>query len=196
MNPNHKIIAITGGIGAGKSVISRILEAAGYSVYDCDSRAKQLMNTSSSIKHALTSKFGSGIYSNGTLDRQLLSDIIFNDNKALAFVNSVVHPAVRDDIKQWAQQQEHSLVFIETAILNEGGLDTMINEVWNVVAPVETRISRVMKRNSISREKVMERIAQQQDRPQGDNLIIIDIINDNTTPLLPQLINALEQSKT
>ncbi len=185
------IIAITGGIGAGKSVVSSILRVAGYGVYDCDSRAKELMNTSVAIKQALTSKLGGDIYSGGTLNRQALSNIIFNDSNALVFVNSVVHPAVRDDIKLWVEQQDRAPVFIETAILNESGLNTMVDEVWNVVAPIETRIARVMNRNSTTREKVLERIAQQQERPQCDNIKVIDIINDNNIPLLPQLANAL-----
>ncbi len=193
MHMMHKrIIAITGGIGAGKSVVSSILRVAGYQVYDCDSRAKQLMNTSEEIKNALTMKFGREVYNrDGTLNKTRLSDIIFNDADALHCVNSIVHPAVRDDITQWAQKQEHNILFVETAILKEGGIDTIVNEVWNVVAPVETRVERVMKRNATSRNKVMERINNQQPLSHCTELNVIDLINDSYTPLLPQVVNAL-----
>ena len=188
-----KIIAITGGIGAGKSIVSAILRVAGYDVYDCDQRAKMLMNASATIKNSLTHKFGHDIYtSEGNLNRTRLSDIIFNDHDALHYVNSIVHPAVRDDISNWAQEHQHGPLFVETAILKEGGLDTIVQEVWNVVAPVEVRISRVMKRNAISREKVLERINNQQQLSSIPGMKVADLINDGTTPILPQIISALQ----
>ncbi len=188
-----KIIAITGGIGAGKSIVSAILRVVGYDVYDCDQRAKMLMNTSITIKNSLTHKFGHDIYTNeGNLNRTSLSDIIFNDQNALHYVNSIVHPAVRDDISHWAHEHQHGPLFVETAILKEGGLDTIVQEVWNVVAPVEVRISRVMKRNAISREKVLERINNQQQLSPIPGKKVVDLINDGTTPILPQIISALQ----
>lgn len=188
-----KIIAITGGIGAGKSIVSAILRVVGYDVYDCDQRAKMLMNTSITIKNSLTHKFGHDIYTNeGNLNRTRLSDIIFNDQNALHYVNSIVHPAVRDDISHWAHEHQHGPLFVETAILKEGGLDTIVQEVWNVVAPVEVRISRVMKRNAISREKVIERINNQQQLSSIPGKKVVDLINDGTTPILPQIISALQ----
>lgn len=188
-----KIIAITGGIGAGKSIVSAILRVVGYDVYDCDQRAKMLMNTSITIKNSLTHKFGHDIYtSEGNLNRTRLSDIIFNDQNALHYVNSIVHPAVRDDISHWAHEHQHGPLFLETAILKEGGLDTIVQEIWNVVAPVEVRISRVMKRNAISREKVLERINNQQQLSPIPGKKVVDLINDGTTPILPQIISALQ----
>ena len=188
-----KIIAITGGIGAGKSVVASILRHAGFSVYDCDMRAKTLMNTSPSIRQSLVEKFGKLIYcENGEVNKTVLSNIIFNDNDALAFVNSVVHPAVYDDIVQWSHRQDKSPVFVETAILQESGLDAMVDEVWNVIAPVEIRIERVIKRNATTRERVQERINAQQDRVKGINKKVVEIVNDGVTPLLPQVMNAVE----
>lgn len=186
-----RIIAITGGIGAGKSVVSTVLRIAGYGVYDCDQRAKELMNTSVSIKKTLQERFGNDIYIDGILNRSVLSDIIFNDNDALAFVNNVVHPAVRTDILRWIGQQQRMPVFIETAILKEGGLDSMVDEVWNVTSPFETRITRVMRRNATTREKVIERIATQQTHVEVAGKLVIEITNDDTTALLPQILKAI-----
>lgn len=187
----RRTIAVTGGIGAGKSMVSTVLRIAGYNVYDCDQRAKELMNTSVSIKKALQERFGNDIYIDGILNRSSLSDIIFNDNDALSFVNNVVHPAVRADILRWINQQQRMPVFIETAILKEGGLDSMVDEVWNVTAPLETRITRVMRRNSTTREKVIERIATQQAHVEVAGKLVIEIINDDTTALLPQIFKAI-----
>ena len=188
----RKVIAITGGIGAGKSVVSAVLRTAGYGVYDCDQRAKELMNTSTTIQKALQERFTPAIYQDGAINRQLLSDIIFNDSDALAFVNSVVHPAVRADILMWASHQQRQPAFVETAILKDGGLDAMVDEVWIITAPIETRISRVMSRNAITREKVLERIASQQERVECSDKKVVEIVNDGVTALLPQIIHALE----
>ena len=188
-----KLIAITGGIGAGKSVVSSILRTAGYGVYDCDQRARELMNTLPSIKDALLERFSPEIYIDGELNRKLLSDIIFNDPEALTFVNNVVHPQVRKDIIQWFSNQERDTSFVETAILKEGGIDKMVDIVWNVTAPLETRVKRVMARNGIPRENVIERINSQQTELDYDRDKIVEIINDGTIALLPQIFQALNK---
>ena len=187
----QKLIAITGGIGAGKSVVADIVRAAGYAVYDCDQRAKELMTSSPAIKQALIAEFGQDIYINDTLNKQLLSNIVFTDKDALKYVNNTVHPAVREDITKWVLQQEVMPVFVETALLQEGGIDAMVDLVWNVTAPVETRIQRVIKRNSTTREKVIERIKSQKELSNIKGVSIIEIINDGTTPLLPQVMKSI-----
>lgn len=190
---NPTIIAITGGIGAGKSVVASILRNTGYSVYDCDIRAKELMNQLHSIREALTQRLGTAIYfQDGTLNRQALSDIIFNCHDALAFVNSVVHPAVRADIASWSKRQKRQPVFVETALLKEGGLEQMMTQVWNVTAPLEVRIERVMKRNSASLEQVERRIRAQV--PYSSTILPVhDILNDGCTPILPQVMGLLAE---
>lgn len=187
----QKLIAITGGIGAGKSVVADIVRAAGYAVYDCDQRAKELMTSSPAIKQALIAEFGQDIYINDTLNKQLLSNIVFTNKDALKYVNNTVHPAVREDITKWVLQQEVMPVFVETALLQEGGIDAMVDMVWNVTAPVETRIQRVIKRNSTTREKVIERIKSQKELSNIKGVSIIEIINDGTTPLLPQVMKSI-----
>lgn len=195
--PKTGIIAITGGIGAGKSVVSTILRHAGYSVYDCDSRAKILMNDSPLIKEALIAQFGGAdVYDDaGNLNRQCLAGIIFNDVHALQYVNSVVHPAVRSDIAHWCTLQPQRPVFIETAILKEGGLELMVDQVWNVTAPLEVRVGRVMKRNNVSREEVLSRISSQTADYFSDSLPIVEIMNDGINAVLPRVMNLLSDLK-
>lgn len=188
----NKLIAITGGIGSGKSIVARVLLNMGYQVYDCDHHAKQLMHSSPIIRQQLTTRFSDDIYnSDGTINKPLLSSIIFNDPKALAVVNSIVHPAVKDDIISWHNASPASLHFVETAILVEAGMQTMVDEVWNVTAPVETRIARVISRNATTRDKVVERINSQSTSLSDITVPIKTIINDGATAILPQIIALL-----
>lgn len=158
-----KLIGITGGIGSGKSVVCKILEAMGYPVYDCDSRAKALMDGSLCIKEAIASRISSkAVNAFGDIDRQLLSEIVFSSPMHLKTLNSIVHAAVRDDIELWAQAQTAPAAFVESAILHTGGLSAMVDDIWLVTAPLETRIDRVICRNGITRAQVLDRIKSQE----------------------------------
>ena len=191
-NLNSKLIAITGGIGAGKSVVSSILTTMGYNVYDCDSRAKQMMSHSPVIKEKLMSRFGEEVYNtNGHLNKELLSSIIFNNTDALACVNSIVHPVVKEDISNWHKSMMCRVNFVETAILTESGMHTMVDEVWNVTAPIDTRVKRVMMRNHTTAEKVVERINSQSTSLEIVTTPIKTIVNDGINAVLPQVINLL-----
>ena len=107
-----KTIAIVGGIGSGKSVVSHILRLLGYDVYDCDSNAKLLMNTSTRIQSQLIDAFGSEVVSsNGEINRRRLSDIIFRDKTSLNTINGIVHPAVKEDINQRLSESKSKLYF-------------------------------------------------------------------------------------
>ena len=157
-----RLIAITGGIGSGKSIISDILRAMGHKVYDCDTRAKALMDTDESIKNDLIDLISiDAVRNDRTIDRKLLSEIVFNDPDALSRLNSIVHKAVRADLRRWRDTSSDKTVWVETAILYASRLDREVDEVWEVTAPTELRVQRVMKRNSMSREQVLARISSQ-----------------------------------
>ena len=191
-----KLIAITGGIGCGKSVVAHMVKIMGYEVYDCDSRAKALMINDPEVKKQLTMAFGEQTYlDDGTLNRQHLSDLAFADSNALACINGIVHPATARDLQRWADSQAHQgakLAFVETALLRTAGLDRVVNSVWHVTAPTDIRIRRVMTRSGLTAQQVKDRIAAQVAE---DNLASGEhtIINDNTTALLPQVLQLLIQ---
>ena len=190
-----KMISITGGIGSGKSVVARVLREMGYQVYDCDMHAKRLMNSSHIIRQQLTSLFGKDIYTpDGTINKPLLRSIIFNNPDALDAVNCIVHPVVKYDIINWHNSSDSTCNFVETAILVESGMHTMVDEVWNVTAPVETRIARVMSRNATTRDKVLERINSQSTSLSDVAVPVKTIINDNDTAILPQIIALISNS--
>lgn len=184
------IVAITGGIGSGKSVVSRILRLLGYSVYDSDTQAKRLMNDSPSLRYGLVKAFGEKLYKNGCVDAKYLSSIVFSDASKLAVLNSLVHPAVRANILHWAEQSE-GLVFVETAIPYSSGVHLIVDKIWRVDAPESVRVRRVMMRNGLSEAQVERRVASQASemaRPPKEVLII----NDGVKAVTPQIVANLK----
>lgn len=189
-----KLVAITGGIGSGKSVVSHLLTLLGYSVYDCDSRAKLLMNRSEDVKRELHEAFGDDVITpQGMVNRDVLSKIIFGNAEALKTVNSIVHPRVVAEIMSLAGKCNDEYFFFETALPQESGLDKLADAVWLVTAPVETRIERVIKRSGLTREQVMARIASQ-DYSNIKNNRVEYIINDENKSLTNQLLTLLTKS--
>ena len=188
-----KKIGITGGIGSGKSVISRILKSMGYPVYDSDSWAKHLMNNHPNIRQALINKFGIETYTPEGLNRTYLAQQIFNDKANLAFVNSIVHPTVCNHFMQWAENQHTEFVFIESAILFSSGLDTILDKVIYVNAPQELRIQRAILRDNASAETITARINNQShDNEYAHTHSDFIINNDNQTLIIPQLLYTLQ----
>ena len=117
-------VAVTGGIGSGKSVVSRLLSIMGVPVYNCDSRAKELMESDILIRQGLVRMFGEECYDAvGRLNRKWLASRIFVDKSAIERVNELVHPRVKADFTNWAEQQQQPIVAVETAILFESGVN-------------------------------------------------------------------------
>jgi dephospho-CoA kinase len=207
------LIAITGGIGSGKSVVSNILRTMGYYVYDCDSRAKMLMNNNADIINGIATQIGRDaiIHADNTIiggiNRKRLAEIVFNDKAKLLILNSLVHSAVKSDINCWRKQIEqqfdirsqHNIMplFIETAIARSSGINSLVDELWWVDAPTELRIARASKRDGATAQQIEARINSQTDEmlllQEHANLHIIR--NDDTTPLLPQLHKLLLHSE-
>lgn len=188
----NRLIAITGGIGAGKSVVSGILRAVGYEVYDCDSRAKKIMDESRPIKQSIADEIcREAITAGWEIDRVRLAEAVFSDANKLERLNALVHEAVRNDIRQWCRGRD--LAFVETAILYQSGLDAMADMVWEVEAPAELRIERVMERSGLSRQQVESRINAQNGFVAGRCHPHVErILNDGDNPLLPRVESMLE----
>lgn len=182
------VTAIAGGIGSGKSVVSRALRAMGYEVYDCDSRAKALMDSDCEIHAALCRDIHPRSVTGGVIDRPLLSRIVFSDAEKLIALNRIVHAAVRTDFAAWCEEHgDEARLFVETAILTESRLHHQVDDVWEVTAPEALRIRRVMARNGLSAEAVKARVDSQRPLPRSLAIPVHRIINDGLHPLLPQL---------
>lgn len=188
------VIGITGGIGSGKSVVSRVLRLNGFPVYDCDTEAKRIMACDQDVKTALKEIVGEDVYdASGMLDKVKMADCIFKDEIKREGVNRVVHRAVKKDFLEFAAVCDKCVVFCESAILASGGFGNVCNSIWVVEAPVEIKIGRVERRNGLSREDVMTRMESQRD--EFDNLPAdkcVMIENDDSSLLIPQIYGILE----
>ena len=156
-------LGVTGGIGSGKTSVCRVFDVLRVPVFSADRDARETMEKDTGIIKNLNSIAGKNLYVNGSLDRMELARIIFNDRTMLEKVNLLVHPTVFDHFRNWTLEQTASYVIMEAAILFESGASKYVDRVATVVAPVEQRIERVIQRNKLSREQVIERMKNQID---------------------------------
>ena len=182
-----KRIGITGGIGAGKSLVAEIIKAMGYPVYNSDERAKELTESNPKIKEGLIHLFGEEIYQNDTLNKFALAQAIFSDESLREKVNALIHPIVREDFNLWALAQNNSLVFNESAILFETRSFKNFDAIILVYAPKELRIKRIMKRDNCSENEVLKRMNSQFTDEEKYQLTEFRVLNDEQTPLLVQV---------
>ena len=189
-------LAITGSIGSGKSVVSRMMNVLGVPVYDCDVNAKRLMTDDEFIVSELKRMFGDECYEDdGTLNRQYIASRIFTDKENIKRVNSLVHPVVKRDFEEWAAKQESSVVAVETAILYESGMIEAVDKVLVVWADRETAINRTMQRSGMNRIQVENRMNNQMS---VDDLLLMSdysLYNDGDEPLLPRVMSIVEELK-
>jgi len=188
------IIGLTGGIGAGKSVIGRILESFGFPVYYSDFEAKKLMNTDPIIREELSKLLDEEIYKSGQLDRERLAKIIFSSAGLRDEVNHLIHPRVREHFNLFCEENSmKKLIFNEAAILFETGAYENFDKNILVIAPDELRIKRVMKRDNISAQEVKNRINAQWSDARKKKLADHIIVNDGKTALLDQVEKIVDQ---
>ena len=193
-------IGITGGIGSGKSVVSRLLEVMGIPVYISDVETKQLMMTDTCIRSELTSLLGKEAYAGGALNKPLLASYLFGSPGHDRQINGIIHPRVKEDFRQWLRRRATcSMACIESAILIEAGFAGEVDVVVMVYAPEEIRVQRAMKRDASSRELIEKRIRSQMSDEEKRGQADFVIVNDGETPLIPQvlaLITFLSQNNT
>lgn len=154
-------VGVTGGIGSGKSTVCALLAEYGVPVYDSDAQAKRLMNESEALREALVQCFGAECYNEQGLNREYLSRKVFGNDEALSQLNAIVHPAVREDFRAWAEAQNANYVVLESAILFEAAFESEVDTTLAVMAPFEERVRRTMQRDGSLREDVERRIKHQ-----------------------------------
>ena len=181
---------ITGGIGSGKSYVCRRLQARGIEVYDCDTAAKRLIRTSPDIHQQLTQLIGPDTYdTDGRLNKAAVAQFLLRSEENAHAIDAIVHPAVAHDFEQ------SGLSWMECAILFESDFDRLVDRVIVVTAPQDIRIQRVMQRDGISREKVLEWMqrqwAQEDIRQRAD----YEIVNDGVADIDEQIDNILLRIK-
>ena len=153
-----KHIGLTGGIGSGKTTVSKILVKNGIPVYDSDSNAKLLMNSSNEIKKLIINHFGKLSYTNNKLNNKYISKIIFNNPVEMNRINSLIHPFVHDNFNKWKNNFSSKYVIFESAIIFETGSYEKFDFNILVLSDIEKRIKRVIKRDFSSEDDVLTRI--------------------------------------
>lgn len=191
-----KKIGLTGGIGAGKSIVAKILATMGFPVFYSDQAGKQLMSEDQHVKQKVIDVFGEDAYKNGDLNRGLLAEKVFSDNNLKKELNNIVHPAVRKAFESWCKEQTSMIVFNEAAILFETGSYKTFDGTILVSAPESIRIERVMQRDSTTEAQVKERMRNQWSDEEKRALSDFEIINDNQHLLVPQTENIIEIIKS
>ena len=156
-----KLVGLTGGIGSGKTTVSAMFENLGVPVYNSDARAKKRMNTSDNLRDEIIELLGEEAYKEGELQRTYVAKKVFASPELLKELNALVHPAVKKDFAEWAIQQDFSYVIQEAAILIENGSHNAFDKMILVTAPLEDRITRLLQRDSSSREDILERVQHQ-----------------------------------
>jgi len=187
------IIGITGGIGSGKTTLSKSLREVSYDVYDSDLEARRLQNENPEIIKGLKKLFGSEIYTPQGLDRPKLAEIVFADQSLLLQLNAIVHPVIRLDFENWVKQhQSHKFVFVESAIMLESGFSKLVNKIILVTASEQLRIERVVKRDGITEEQVKARMSKQY--PDDVKIPLADYVmyTDDNLPMADKMKKALD----
>ena len=165
-------VAVTGGIGSGKSYVCRLIGRRGIHVYDCDSAAKRIMASSDEIKAALCRVVGDDVLSEGRIDKVVLASYLLKSEKNAQQINRIVHPAVAEDFISSGYS------WMECAILFSSGFDKLVDKVVCVTAPLEVRVDRIVRRDNISRDNALEWIGRQMPQEEVKTLSDYEIVND------------------
>lgn len=188
---HSKIIGICGGIGSGKSVLSRVLRLRGEEVYDCDLEARRIMDSSEEVLEALSRRYGDAVCpAGGPICRPELGRRVFGDERERLWLNSLVHRLVRKDVSAWSGRmlkEGRSRCFVESAIMATSGLAAMCDAIIIVDAPDSLRIARVMRRDGLDEDDVRRRIASQMEEERllrQSGCRILSFNNDGNASLL------------
>ncbi len=188
-----KKVGLTGGIGVGKTYISKIFERIGLPVFNADLEAKRCIVDDKALILEIEKNFGSHIYDNGALRKKDLADIVFNNFEALQKLNSLVHPVVKKRFEDWCLSQGSNIVIKEAAIIFETDAHLSLDYIVCVSADKDLRINRVQKRDGYSAEDVINRMKMQMPQAKKEELSDFVIVNNEKDLLLPQILNVLKE---
>ena len=181
-------VALTGGIGSGKSFISNIFAKMGVPVYEADGSAKKLYDYDEALKSELIEQFGCELYKSGKFDAGALARIIFSDRKELSKINSIVHPAVMRDFAAFVERNsDKPYAMMESAIIFDAGLASRFDKTITVSAPYDVRLRRIVERGC-AEDEAKNRMKFQTTDNEREKLSDFVIINDEKLPLMPQIL--------
>jgi dephospho-CoA kinase len=182
-------IGITGGIGSGKSTVCKVFKALGIPVYHADDSARTITDRNPEVIAQIKQAFGDDMYANGLLDRPKMAALVFNNPEELAKLNSIVHPAVRAELPVWLEANKNApYMLYEAAILFESGAYKLVDKSILVAADEEERIERVMQRDNVGREEVLNRVKNQWADKEKLELANYVIWNEGNEPVIAQAL--------
>lgn len=181
-------IGLTGGMGSGKTTVSKIFAVLGTPVFNADDIAKEVMHTNEGLKRGIIDLFGDEAYIHGALNRKHIAGVVFNDKYKLEQLNALVHPVTLAMADEWMRKQATPYVIKEAALMFEAGGAAFLDHVIGVYAPQHLRLQRVMHRDTIGREQVLARMNNQLDESIKMKLCDFVVINDEQEAVLPQVL--------
>ena len=190
-------IAITGGIGSGKTYVSNMFQERGVPIYNADTEAKRLMVQDEVIRKEMIALVGEEVYQGTELNKPLLASYLFSSAEHVQQINSIVHPRVKADFVEWLKaRREYAVAGIESAILFEAGFRDSVDSVIMVSAPEELRLARAMKRDGATEQQIRSRMSAQMNEDEKIKMADFVIHNDETKPLDEQISFILQILKT
>ncbi len=189
-------VGLTGGIGSGKSTVAAIFKTLGIPVFDADIVAKRIMEEDEILKTAIKNAFGQESYIGDKLNRKYIADIVFKDKYQLEVLNSLTHPATIKAADEWMLQQNAPYCIKEAALLFEAGTAGNLDYIIGVKAPDALRIKRVMQRDNITRQEVLNRMSKQIDQDIKMRLCDFVIVNNEQQLLIPQVLQLHDKFKS
>ncbi len=186
-------IGLTGGIGSGKSTVAAIFNVLSVPIYYADKEAKRLMNENNSITASVKSLFGEKSYSEGLLNRQFIASVIFNNPEKRIELNNIIHPATIKDAEHWMNAQQSPYCIKEAALIFESQSENKLDFIIGIHSPIELRIKRVIERDGISENEVMQRMQVQMNEEEKLKKCDFIIHNNESTLLIPQVVELHHQ---
>ncbi|MCZ4408967.1 dephospho-CoA kinase [Cryomorphaceae bacterium 1068] len=182
-------VGITGGIGAGKSVVAKVFSVLGVPVFNADAIAKQILTSDPEVVSAVRGHFGAGAYRDGVPDRDYLARVVFSDSSQRETLNSIIHPAVGTAFEEFcAANEQLPYVLKEAAILVETGGYEQLDALILVTAPEALRIDRALSRDKTDRASVEKRISAQLSDEEKRPHAHFEIENDDKNPVIPKVL--------
>jgi len=175
-------IGITGGIGTGKSHVSKIIEKNGYVVLNADNIAKQIMFEDESVKELIISEFGEKSYCDDKLNTIYIASKAFSSVQSINILNSIVHPPMVEKINELMniELKKSKIVFVEAALIYEAEVDGILDYVLLVTSNENSRIERIKKRDNLSEIEIRKRMQFQIPENEKENLADFTIKNNST----------------
>ena len=183
-------LGITGGIGSGKTTVCKLFELLGIPVYYSDEESKKLLAENMAVKEQVVALFGNSILDEEkNIDRKKLASLVFNNKEQLEKLNAILHPAVGIHFEQWLKKQNAPYILKEAAILFESGAYKQVDKVITVVAPLDLKIQRTIKRDGATKEAILSRMQLQLNDEEKVKRSDFVIQNDEQTLLIPQVLD-------